>query len=129
MDAPGVARNPNAAALQDLGRKCSNPSCLVREAVSPLPFKRCARCRKTFYCSQHCQRTHWRDGHAKACGKEEKKDAAEYCPPVAAPVAAAPSAVAPPEPAPAPEPAEAAPSAKEPAPVVPPHEQGLYDLD
>jgi hypothetical protein len=35
--------------------------------VGSLKFLRCGRCKKTLYCSQHCQRTHWRDGHKLAC--------------------------------------------------------------
>ena len=28
---------------------------------------RCSRCKRATYCSTHCQRTHWRDGHKRAC--------------------------------------------------------------
>jgi len=125
MDAPGVARNPDVGELQNLGRKCSNPTCLVREAVSPLPFKRCARCRATIYCSQHCQRTHWRDGHAKECGKKKEEKEAEDATGVA-------SAPAPSLPTPTPteeETKESVALTPPPPPSPPPSEQGLYDLD
>ena len=125
MDAPGVARNPDVGELQNLGRKCSNPTCLVREAVSPLPFKRCARCRATFYCSQHCQRTHWRDGHAKECGKKKEEKEAEDATGVAS--APAPSL---PTPTPTEEQTKESVALTPPAPPSPPpSEQGLYDLD
>ena len=69
MDGAGVARNPNVRATADGSRKCSNPTCVAREdTLAPgQKMLRCSRCKSAFYCSTHCQRTHWRDGHKKTC--------------------------------------------------------------
>lgn len=68
----GVARRPEVTLESNtsaVGRKCDNPSCLNRWGLGGLEFKRCGACRQAFYCSQHCQRTHWRDGHKQECPK------------------------------------------------------------
>ena len=69
MDGAGVARNPNVRATADGSRKCSNPTCVAREdTLAPgQKMLRCSRCKSAFYCSTHCQRTHWRDGHRREC--------------------------------------------------------------
>ena len=69
MDGTGVARDPNVRATADVARACSNPTCVAREDASVPGRKmlRCSRCKSAFYCSTHCQRTHWRDGHRRAC--------------------------------------------------------------
>lgn len=35
---------------------------------APNALKRCSTCKKAHYCSQACQRKHWRDGHKDICG-------------------------------------------------------------
>ena len=69
MDGAGVARNPDVRATADGARTCSNPTCVAREdAMAPgRKMLRCSRCKRATYCSTHCQRTHWRDGHKRAC--------------------------------------------------------------
>ncbi len=42
---------------------CANSACKVKEKVM---FK-CSRCRSAFYCSEVCQRGHWKQ-HKKECG-------------------------------------------------------------
>ncbi|EFJ50695.1 hypothetical protein VOLCADRAFT_103774 [Volvox carteri f. nagariensis] len=91
-EGPGVARSRGPVQLESatsatMGRKCANPSCLQREGLLALRqrqqqqgtaggggggngngvFKRCGACKSAFYCSAHCQATHWRDGHKKEC--------------------------------------------------------------
>ncbi|GLI58996.1 hypothetical protein VaNZ11_000819 [Volvox africanus] len=94
-EGPGVARSGAAVQLESatavtMGRKCANPSCLQREGLLALQqrhhhnhnhnhnetggpaaggFKRCGACKSVFYCSTHCQSTHWRDGHKKECSQ------------------------------------------------------------
>ena len=73
----GVARTPglsgtclDSSTARSFGRKCSNPSCMIREGIAELKgkaFKRCSACKSVFYCSEHCQRTHFRDVHRKEC--------------------------------------------------------------
>eukprot|EP00873_Tetraselmis_striata_P019399 jgi/Tetstr1/439663/TSEL_028083.t2 len=71
LNEPGVVRTGGKVMLESntelVGRKCDNPSCLVRDGLGGAVFKRCSACRQRFYCSQHCQRTHWRDAHQKEC--------------------------------------------------------------
>jgi hypothetical protein len=69
MDGAGVARNPDVRATADGARTCSSPTCVAREdALAPgRKMLRCSRCKRATYCSTHCQRTHWRDGHKRAC--------------------------------------------------------------
>jgi hypothetical protein len=61
-EAPGVARTSATVLLDSsverLGRKCSNTTCLVREAAAAAggrKFSRCGACRRVYYCSTHCQ--------------------------------------------------------------------------
>lgn len=45
---------------------CSNPVCLTPQ--QDVKFKKCSRCKMTFYCSKECQVEHWkRGGHHKIC--------------------------------------------------------------
>ena len=69
MDGAGVARDPNVRATADSARCCSNPTCVAREDTlgSGRSMLRCSRCKSARYCSTHCQRTHWRDGHKGKC--------------------------------------------------------------
>lgn len=145
----GVARTPglsgaslDSSTARNFGRKCSNPSCMIREGIAELKgkaFKRCSACKSVFYCSEHCQRTHYRDGHKKECLKlaealkalelrqreeekeeeeEAKKEALNSMPPPAPPAPPA-SAPAPPT-APPPGPAPTASSPTVPAPSASP---------
>jgi len=71
-EASSVARNAAAAlpsSVDKLGEKCANPSCLTRSGAKGGQFMRCGSCKERRYCSQHCQRTHWRDGHSKECAE------------------------------------------------------------
>ena len=69
-DAPGVARKGVVALDSSAkGRKCDNRTCLQHETARA-KFKRCGGCKLAFYCSAHCQKTHWRDGHSKECKKK-----------------------------------------------------------
>lgn len=45
---------------------CSNPKCLKPQ--QDVKFKKCSRCKMTFYCSKECQVEHWkRGGHHEMC--------------------------------------------------------------
>jgi len=46
--------------------KCSSSNC---EKVEPYvgAFKHCGQCRITYYCSQKCQKNHWKNGHKNDC--------------------------------------------------------------
>jgi hypothetical protein len=63
-DLPGVARDATVPTVET--RTCASTTCIT-QAVGKKKFLRCARCKLVWYCSAHCQRTHWRDGHSKAC--------------------------------------------------------------
>mmetsp|Transcript_16985 Transcript_16985/g.30849 ORF Transcript_16985/g.30849 Transcript_16985/m.30849 type:complete len:179 (+) Transcript_16985:301-837(+) len=72
----GVARSGTQVLLSSssavqLGRKCSSDTCLSREGVGVVagakPFSRCGGCRSVWYCSGHCQATHWKRGHRDKC--------------------------------------------------------------
>lgn len=69
MDGAGVARNPNVKPTLERITKCSNPTCVERSDTLSIDQKmlRCSRCKAATYCSMHCQRTHWRDGHKGKC--------------------------------------------------------------
>ena len=90
MDGAGVARDPNVRATADGARCCSNPTCVAREDTlgSGRSMLRCSRCKSARYCSTHCQRTHWRDGHKGKCVAPGEATAKET------PAAAAPPAPA-----------------------------------
>ena len=64
MDTPGTARDESFTF--NMGRPCSNSSCVQRE-TEEARFRRCARCRSVWYCSLHCQKTHWRQQHSREC--------------------------------------------------------------
>lgn len=119
MDAAGVARNPDVRATLDGIRKCSNPTCVEREDTIAGRMLRCSRCKEALYCSGHCQRTHWRDGHKVKCKpaaaaeveveedeKEKEKEEKKNPPPAPAPASApapvpAPTPISTPTPTPA----------------------------
>ena len=67
MDGAGVARDPNIKSSTEGLRRCSNPRCVEREDTIAGKMLRCSRCKAACYCSSHCQRTHWRDGHRESC--------------------------------------------------------------
>ena len=67
MDGAGVARDPNIKSSTEGLRRCSNPRCVEREDTIVGKMLRCSRCKAACYCSSHCQRTHWRDGHRESC--------------------------------------------------------------
>lgn len=72
MDGPGVARKTRVILESDTlaeGRQCDNSNCLVVEGVGKAgqAFKRCGQCKSRWYCSAHCQRTDWQQGHKKHC--------------------------------------------------------------
>lgn len=48
---------------------CSNPDCGIH-APSGVAFKRCARCKTTYYCTPACQTAHWAV-HKKTCRELE----------------------------------------------------------
>ncbi|KAG2488645.1 hypothetical protein HYH03_012813 [Edaphochlamys debaryana] len=50
-------------------RVCEYPGCLSYggRSEAELPLKHCARCKCVRYCSQECQREHWREGHKAKC--------------------------------------------------------------
>ncbi|CAG9465560.1 unnamed protein product [Pedinophyceae sp. YPF-701] len=61
-------------------RTCTDPRLLRDvEGVGVAKFKRCGRCKSRWYCSEHCQRTDWRNGHKSKCAElaEEHKRAME----------------------------------------------------
>lgn len=54
----GVARSGDVfleSSTAGIGPKCDSPSCLQREGLGGIKFKRCSGCKKVFYCSEHCQ--------------------------------------------------------------------------
>ena len=68
MDAPGVARDGGFSIQGNTGRRCENKTCIQRETGDGnVVFKRCGRCKRVWYCSAHCQRTHWMNGHKEQC--------------------------------------------------------------
>ena len=79
MEGGGVARNAKVQHLQSstatIGPKCSSETCLVREGVGKTKFKRCGGCRQMWYCSTHCQVTHWRSSHGKECRQLQQQKA------------------------------------------------------
>ena len=46
---------------------CAGPNCYARGVLT-----KCAWCRATYYCSETCQRNHWREKHRKACSRAFK---------------------------------------------------------
>jgi len=48
--------------------QCSSPGCQNQDATGK-DFKRCSTCRTTIYCSENCQRHHWKNGHKQDCRK------------------------------------------------------------
>ncbi|GAQ88428.1 hypothetical protein KFL_004270080 [Klebsormidium nitens] len=47
-------------------RQCANQACSRAENQRGI-FMRCGRCRIARYCSQTCQKTHWKSGHKRDC--------------------------------------------------------------
>ena len=101
MDGEGVARNPDVRATLDGIRRCSNPTCVEREDTIAGRMLRCSRCKEAVYCSSHCQRTHWRDGHKAKCAPPTKPKPEASEPPAAS--EPKPRAKAPPPSAPTPQ--------------------------
>merc|ERR1712166_183848 len=55
-----------AALLKAFHRLCSRPGCSRKEQPRRIgwsKFKCCSKCRKCWYCSEHCQKLHWKAGH------------------------------------------------------------------
>ncbi|KAF8068441.1 PU1 [Scenedesmus sp. PABB004] len=51
---------------------CANPRCATLAGMSeaaPVARRRCSACRGARYCSEDCQRVHWRSGHKEACAR------------------------------------------------------------
>ncbi|XP_078699002.1 uncharacterized protein LOC144926260 [Branchiostoma floridae x Branchiostoma belcheri] len=44
-----------------------------RQELPEAKFQKCARCRKTRYCSKECQHQHWRGGHKDECQEKKSK--------------------------------------------------------
>lgn len=59
-----IATNMNSGAV--FQRTCA--VCRTQRELSQPPFPHCARCRKAFYCSEYCQKGHWRE-HKEHCRK------------------------------------------------------------
>ncbi|RHZ26115.1 hypothetical protein DYB37_006081 [Aphanomyces astaci] len=53
----------SAPSVAASGRQCASPSC------SSKGVHRCSRCQAEYYCSQVCQKSHWR-GHKLTCVKK-----------------------------------------------------------
>ncbi|KNE56167.1 hypothetical protein AMAG_02002 [Allomyces macrogynus ATCC 38327] len=47
-------------------RYCANLACQKHESTD-VPFSRCSRCKKTWYCSRQCQVAAWKAGHRLWC--------------------------------------------------------------
>ena len=90
MDGAGVARDPSIKSSTEGMRRCSNPRCIEREDTIAGKMLRCSRCKSAFYCSSHCQRTHWRDGHKASCAPAGTA-AGEAAKPAPAPAPAPPA--------------------------------------
>jgi hypothetical protein len=57
-------------ARQYTGAQCAH--CSARHVQGVPPYRQCSRCKSALYCSDECQREHWRDGgHATACKPRE----------------------------------------------------------
>ncbi|KAG1743320.1 uncharacterized protein EDB91DRAFT_240724 [Suillus paluster] len=62
--------NNNMDAKKELLRSCSNVNCnAVEQNVTQ--FKRCAACKEVVYCTQECQKSHWK-AHKPTC-KQQKQ--------------------------------------------------------
>ncbi|TDL24191.1 hypothetical protein BD410DRAFT_838248 [Rickenella mellea] len=55
---------PSCGALYKV---CEAKQCDLQEGGDIAPFKRCGKCRLTFYCSSDCQKADWKH-HKKICG-------------------------------------------------------------
>lgn len=56
--------NRNLCILE--ARICFNPTCCKSEPRGE-KFKQCSRCKAAIYCSQSCQKAHFKAGHKKVC--------------------------------------------------------------
>ena len=62
---PEVVANNRASVFAP----CGNPRCAKWETTKIKEFKLCKRCTKCAWCSEACQRAHWKMGHKKECGR------------------------------------------------------------
>jgi len=46
--------------------QCCGPGCHERDDTGKT-FKTCNRCKHAIYCSEACQKHHWKDGHREDC--------------------------------------------------------------
>lgn len=52
---------------ETISEQLQRPSCVICSADGPQELMVCAGCRQLVYCSQLCQRRHWKSGHNKEC--------------------------------------------------------------
>ena len=62
---PEVVANNRASVFAP----CGNPRCAKWETTKIKEFKLCKRCTKCAWCSETCQKAHWKMGHKKECGR------------------------------------------------------------
>uniref|UniRef100_A0A6A7GA76 Histone-lysine N-methyltransferase ASHR1 n=1 Tax=Hirondellea gigas TaxID=1518452 RepID=A0A6A7GA76_9CRUS len=75
--------DPIVSALLDdhIDRRCSNPTCWKpKTELDEKAFLRCSICRYAFYCSKHCQHSHWK-AHKFGCKCAQRMAAAIQKPP------------------------------------------------
>jgi hypothetical protein len=46
---------------------CSNRECMITESLTRAPFKKCAQCKVSWYCSDKCQGSDWVARHKMVC--------------------------------------------------------------
>merc|ERR1719285_593280 len=67
LDNVGEYVNQDSGFDSKVIRVCSNPACLNVEKRYK-EFQMCNKCKRAVYCSQSCQKVHWkRFGHEKEC--------------------------------------------------------------
>jgi MYND finger len=70
-ESSATVENPEGALLMQRSRAAGNSCDCCGKTLEELQadfFERCTRCQMVFYCSEACQREHWkRQGHKKAC--------------------------------------------------------------
>ena len=62
---PEVVANNRASVFAP----CGNPRCAKWETTKMKEFLLCKRCTKCAWCSEACQRAHWKMGHKKECDR------------------------------------------------------------